>query len=250
MRICLNMISVSDKCCVFCYRADFIAKVNHYLMSECDNNAYQRRTMRILTIEDDDAVASALQESLRSSYIVDRASTGADGLSQIKGGRYDVIMLDLHLTDMSGLDVCRAIKDSQPDTPVLILSGDNAVMNKIALLDAGAEDYLTKPFSLGELKARLRTIIRRKGAKRTTATHLVVGELRMDLSRLTVTRGETAIALSYAWGENQEMWTNTVDVHIKFLRDKIDRPFDWPLIITVHGLGYKIESSAGVPSET
>jgi DNA-binding response OmpR family regulator len=231
--------------------------------------------MRILTIEDDDAVASALQESLRSSYIVDRASTGADGLSQIKGGRYDVIMLDLHLTDMSGLDVCRAIKDSQPDTPVLILSGDNAVMNKIALLDAGAEDYLTKPFSLGELKARLRTIIRRKGAKRTTATHLVVGELRMDLSRLTVTRGETAIALrrkefalleclmahagqvvtrdaltSYAWGENQEMWTNTVDVHIKFLRDKIDRPFDWPLIITVHGLGYKIESSAGVPSET
>jgi two-component system OmpR family response regulator len=231
--------------------------------------------MRILTIEDDDAVASALQESLRSSYVVDRASNGADGLAQVKGGRYDVVVLDLHLGDMSGLEVCRAIKDIQPDTPVLILSGDKAVMNKIALLDAGAEDYLTKPFSLGELKARLRTIIRRKGAKRTTATHLLVGDLQMDLSRLTVTRGNTPIVLrrkefalleclmahagqvvtrdvltSYAWGENEEMWTNTVDVHIKFLRDKIDRPFDRPLIKTVHGLGYKIESSTEGPSET
>jgi DNA-binding response OmpR family regulator len=222
--------------------------------------------MRILTIEDDDAVGSALQESLRSSYVVDRAATGAEGLTKVKASRYDVVVLDLHLPDMAGLEVCTAIKAIQPETPILILSGDKTVLNKITLLDAGAEDYLTKPFSLGELKARLRAIVRRKSAKKTTARHLVVDDLRMDINKRLVTRNGQNITLrrkefalleclmahagtvvtrdvltSYAWSESEDMWTNTVDVHIKSLRDKIDRPFGRPLINTVHGLGYRIE---------
>jgi len=223
--------------------------------------------MHILTIEDDNTVATALHESLRSSYIVDHASTGKEGLLMIGLARYDVVILDVHLSDLPGADVCKSIKMMQPDTPVLVLSGDGAIMNKIALLDAGAEDYLTKPFSLGELKARLRAITRRKNIKKATSSSLVVGELYMDVPRHAVMRNNQSIILrkkefslleclminagtvvtremliNYAWGESEVMWTNTVDVHIKFLRDKIDKPFDIPLIKTVHGLGYKLDA--------
>ncbi len=225
--------------------------------------------MRLLTIEDDESVATALKESLRSSYLVEHAGTGKEGLMKVRLGKFDVVILDVHLTDITGIEVCQAIKLHQPETPVLVLSGDATIMNKIALLDAGAEDYITKPFSLGELKARLRTITRRKSLKKPASSQLTVGELYMDIAKHTVTRqGATitlrkkefslleclmvhadtivtrAMLINYAWGDNEETWTNTVDVHIKFLRDKIDKPYREKLIKTVHGLGYKLETPA------
>jgi two-component system OmpR family response regulator len=150
----------------------------------------------------------------------------------------------------------------------LILSGESKVMSKISLLDAGADDYLTKPFSLGELKARLRVVTRRIGGQKDSNQRLTSDCLVLDIDTRKVERDGQIIPLrrkefalleclmqhagtvvsrdiltSYAWHANEHPWTNTVDVHIKYLRDKIDRPFDRPLIKTVHGLGYKLEKT-------
>jgi two-component system OmpR family response regulator len=208
---------------------------------------------------------------LTESYTVDHSPTGKNGLKLSEQYIYQAIVLDLNLPDMSGLEVCQQLRKKSVAAPILILSGESKIISKITLLDAGANDYLTKPFSLGELKARLRVLIRHAAATNQAIQHFASDELMLDPIRHQVERNGMVIKLrrkefsileclmqhagsivtrdtlmSHAWRDNEDPWTNTVDVHIKYLRDKIDRPFDRPLIKTVHGLGYKLETSRRV----
>jgi two-component system OmpR family response regulator len=224
--------------------------------------------MRLLLIEDDTGIAEALNHALGLSYRIDHAINGEEGLEKAIASSYAAIILDLNLPDIPGLEVCQKIRQAEIATPILILSGETKVMSKISLLDAGADDYLTKPFSLGELKARLRAMTRRSNVHPDGTPQLIAYDLVMDIDTRHVERDGQTISLrrkefallecllqhagsvvsrdtlsNYAWQDDQHPWTNTVDVHIKYLRDKIDRPFDLPLITTVHGLGYKLEKA-------
>lgn len=229
---------------------------------------------KTLLIEDDRSISTALVQALRSSHDVEVAATGQLALYKVDTDNFDVIILDLNLPDMTGIMVCRQLRDRGLSAPILILSGDSNVMSKINLLDAGANDYLTKPFSLGELKARLRVLHRTTQGQVKTLRQLNVGDVSLDRHTFSVTRDGIEITLRrkefalleclmehagtvvtrnaltrYAWQGADTIWTNTVDVHIKSLRDKIDRPFGNSIIKTVHGLGYRLESMQVVTSD-
>lgn len=223
--------------------------------------------MNLLLIEDDINISLALAQALSDIYRVERATNGLSGIQKATAGKPDIILLDLHLPDMHGLQICKAIRSGGFNGPLIILTAENKALSKIQLLDAGADDYITKPFSVGELKARLRVLQRRKTKiEPFNAQRLTIEDLTLDRSTHTVERAGKSIVLrrkefalleclmehagtvvtrdalgSHAWRENEDPWTNTIDVHIKYLRDKIDRPYVRPLIKTVHGLGYKLE---------
>jgi len=221
---------------------------------------------RVLLVEDDKSIANAISFALNSSYDIEIANTGESALNKFSSGDYELTLLDLNLPDISGIKVCQQLRDRGLDAPILILSGESKVLTKINLLDAGANDYMTKPFSLGELKARMRALVRynyRSLNRRSDA--LSTSGLWLNRDTLEVSRDGVNISLRpkefdllvclmenagsvvtrdalirYAWQGNDDIWTNTVDVHIKHLRDKIDRPFEEQLIRTVHGRGYKL----------
>jgi DNA-binding response OmpR family regulator len=226
--------------------------------------------MKLLFIDDDIHIADALIQALKTGYTVDRAETGSVGLLKAGAQRYDAIILDLNLPDVPGLKVCQHLRNDGYTGPILVLTGEVKVINKIALLDAGADDYLTKPFSLGELKARLRMLARRINQLPPDHSLMIVGELILNCQRHEVERDGQVIKLrrkefalleclmqnagaivtrdilsNHAWRDNEDPWANTIDVHIKYLRDKIDTPFEHQLIKTVHGLGYKLEAPRG-----
>lgn len=224
--------------------------------------------MKLLIVEDDPGIVLVLYRALAVHYKVDTASTSARAMQKITNYPYDAIILDLNLPDSSGLKVCERVRASGNTTPILVLSGDADITDKVTLLDSGANDYLTKPFSMDELKARLRVLLREPGSVSKSRHRLVVGDLVLDSIKHQVHRAGQLIDLrrkefavleclmqntgmvvtratlsSYAWEDNDDSLTNTVDVHIKYLRDKIDRPFEGkPLIQTVHGVGYKIDA--------
>lgn len=227
--------------------------------------------MNILLIEDDQGISSALKQALATTYKLDTVNEGIKGLEMASSGKYQLVILDLHLPDAHGLDICKKLRINGYQSPILILTADAAVLHKITLLDAGANDYLTKPFSLGELKARIRVLSRQITVDQPLPQYLCVDDLVLDSLTHQVRRAGVLIPLRrkefsmlecllqnagsvvtrqalmhYAWHGNQDPWTNTIDVHIKYLRDKIDRPFKTPLIKTVHGLGYKLEAPRGV----
>lgn len=222
---------------------------------------------KVLLVEDDRGIATALVHALRSSYDLRTVTTGGSAFYKVDTGNYDVIVLDLGLPDMPGSVVCSELRERGLKTPILVLTADTSIMTKIRLLDAGANDYLTKPFSLGELKARLRALTRDNQRPVKLTGKLVVGSLELNRQTYEVSRENVSIGLRrkefmlleylmehagsvvtrralarYAWNGAEDLWTNTVDVHIKHLRDKIDRPFGQPLIRTVYGLGYKLEA--------
>lgn len=222
--------------------------------------------MKLLIIEDNLAVLSALRQSLNPFYIIDTATSGEEGAHIAIPDAYDVILLDLGLPDIGGDRVCELIRKSSVMTPILVLTGSTKVKDKVLLLDSGADDYLTKPFSLEELKARLRVLVRRPTQGKTSI--LKLGDLSLDPATRRVSRGSSSIKLrrkefdlleylmynsgkvltrsmilDHVWEMNEGLWTNAVDVHIKYLRDKIDRPFGTKMIETVHGIGYRIEVS-------
>jgi DNA-binding response OmpR family regulator len=226
---------------------------------------------KILLIEDDRSIASALAYALKSTYDIDGAATGRLALYKTDTEHYDIIVLDPDLPDISGMVICQQLRARGLRTPILILSGDHKTLTKINLLDAGANDYLTKPFSLGEFNARLRVLVRSARQQmapphpKSLAAHgIILDRQRYGVSRdgitISLRRKEFDIleyllehdgrvvsreALSrYLWPDSDSRWTNTVTVHIKSLRDKIDRPFDHTLIQTVHGRGYKLDSIA------
>lgn len=224
--------------------------------------------MRLLIVEDEPEIILALYRSMTSTYKVDSTGSVAGALKKLDSNVYDGIILDLNLPDGSGLTICEQIRQEGATTPILVLSALTDVVDKVKLLDSGANDYLTKPFSMEELKARLRVLLRNPDNQSTERQRLVVGDLTMDTLKREVKRGGKIIKLrrkefavleclmknagrvvtrssinDYAWDDQDYSATNTVDVHIKYLRDRIDRPFKIPLIKTVHGVGYKIDTA-------
>lgn len=225
---------------------------------------------KILLVEDDRGIAGALIQALRNAYDIQLATTGQSAFAEVDSRHYDVIVLDLGLPDIPGSLVCRRLREQGVTIPILILTADGQVMTKINLLDTGANDYLTKPFSLGELKARLRVLTRDKHRPPLALRgSITVGSLELDRNAHQVKREGVSIALRrkefalleylmehagsvvsrralarYGWQGAEDLWTNTVDVHIKHLRDKVDRPFAQPMIRTVYGMGYKLEAPA------
>lgn len=222
--------------------------------------------MRILIVEDSKRVAMALREALRGSYVVDVEHSGHAALNNINVLSYDVILLDLGLPDMSGRTVCEELRARKVVAPIIIVTGDDTIGSKVSVLDCGADDYLTKPFHAEELKARIRAVLRRNTQEINDAT-LAIGELELDPASRIVRRDGTEIVLrrkefdlleymmrnhgrtltrqmilDHVWENSDGLWTNAVDVHIKYLRDKVDRPYERQLIKTVHGVGYKLEA--------
>jgi len=222
--------------------------------------------MRILIIEDDQDIAQALHDVLGESYVTEVAPTGAQGIYKVELYGYDLIILDLGLPDIDGVDVCKRIRNAGITTPILILTARMSVDEKVEALDAYADDYMTKPFAIPELEARVRALLRRT-ATHLTPHQLVLDDLVLDTTSRTVTRAGKEIILGrkgfdlleymlrrsgeaiprsdileHVWDTETDSMTNFIDVNIKYLRDKIDRPFKRPLIKTVRGFGYKIEA--------
>jgi DNA-binding response OmpR family regulator len=222
--------------------------------------------MRVLVIEDDRKVAGFIQTGLeQESYAVDVLNDGSGAGDQARTIDYDVVVLDLMLPGRSGLQVLRDIRAHKASLPVLILTAKASLEERVAGLDAGADDYMTKPFALAELSARIRALLRR-GAPRESV--LRVADLELDTIRRTVRRGGTAIDLTpkeytlleflmqhagrplpkaliieHVWDIHFDSISNVVEVHINTLRHKIDRGFDIPLIRTVRGVGYMLAES-------
>ncbi len=223
--------------------------------------------MRILIIENEKEVADFIVRVLKSErFTVDRASTGAEGLARTKAARYDVAIIDSDLgPGGSGLDACSAIRVGGEAFPIIVLSAANDTAVKIRALDLGADDCLAKPFVAAELLARIRALMRRE--KKLTGPVLAVGDLVMDTLTHKVSRAGKSIALGrkesvlleyfmrnpgvpltrailleHVWDMNADPFTNTVDVHISFLRAKIDAGRQKKMIKTVYGYGYKIEA--------
>lgn len=223
--------------------------------------------MKILVVEDELKLAKAIQKALQlQKYVVDLALDGEEGYDLATDAKYDAIILDLMLPKLSGIEVCQKLRAAQNFTPILMLTARTQVSDKVSGLDAGADDYLIKPFSFTELFARLRALTRRS-AKITQPT-LVVGELSLNPITFEVKRNQKNIQLSarefaileylmrhkntiitreqivqQVWNYDADVLPTTVEVHIKHLRDKIDLPPAKPLIATVRGFGYKITDS-------
>lgn len=224
--------------------------------------------MRILVIEDDQVVADFVASGLRQeSHSVDLASDGKEGLYLAMSESYDVLIVDRMLPSVDGLSVIRALRASEDRTPALILSALADVAERVKGLNAGADDYLVKPFAFSELSARVNVLSRRAATPSTEAIVLAVGDLRLELLTRVAQRGEQTISLKprefqlleylmrhaghvvtrtmlleRVWGYNFDPTTNVIDQHISQLRKKIDRGFDSPLIHTVRGSGYVLRS--------
>jgi len=219
--------------------------------------------MRILVVEDERRVASFICRALReNAYDVDVAYTGEQALEMATGGRYDSILLDVRLPGLSGIEVCRELRDLAIDSPILMLSARSLVEQRVEGLDAGAGDYLTKPFAVAELLARVRAMVRRRVDKRGRT--LSFGGIELDRHRRTVTRAGSSLALTakefavlelllmrapdsasrteiieHAWSSHFDSETNLVEVYINRLRQKMGEP---RLIQTVHGVGYCLKA--------
>lgn len=220
--------------------------------------------MRILLIEDDKEVADSICLVLKKHYIVDVSYTGKVGSYKSHLREYDLVIIDYILPDISGLTVCKKIRDEGILTPIIFLTGQYHIRDKVKALNAGADDYLLKPFSANELLARIRAVLRRSighynqdilsidGLSIDTIHHTVVrNDKRIRLRRkafdlleyLMRNQGRVLsrdMIMEHVWENSGDDMSNTVDVHVKHLRDKIDKPFPNKLIKTIHGFGYKI----------
>lgn len=221
--------------------------------------------MRILLVEDDTKVSNFIVRGLvAEGYAVDTAPTGESGLEMIGAYQYDLIVLDLMLPGMSGNEFLKTVRRKNNDVPLLVLTARDGVNDKVENLESGADDYLTKPFAFVELLARIRALLRRGGTG--PGTLLRVGDLEMDRVSRRVRRGRQNIELTgkefalleylmsnsgrvlsrtmiveHVWDQSFDGLTNIVDVYVRYLRAKIDDPFDTKLIRTVRGAGYVIE---------
>jgi two-component system OmpR family response regulator len=220
--------------------------------------------MRVLVVEDDPKLGPVLVRGLATDAIAaDLVTTGKEAIVRAGATDYTVIVLDVMLPDLDGFQVCRALRADNTSAPVLMLTARDAIDDRVRGLDSGADDYLVKPFSFVELLARVRAMSRRGPIQRTVV--LEVGDLRLDSARHQVWRGDTPIDLSrreYAilealmrhpgdvlsrfdlleqvWGYDYENRSNIVEVYIRYLREKIDRPFGRQTLQTVRGVGYRV----------
>ena len=228
--------------------------------------------MRILVVEDEVKMAGLLKRGLEEEgYAVDVANTGANGLWAATENEYDALVLDLMLPDVSGLDVCRRLRSEGRWMPVLILTARDGVPDRVAGLDAGADDYMVKPFAFSELFARLRALIRRGAGERPAV--VTVGDLSLDPASRSVARSGTQIELTarefallelllrhagevltrtrileHVWDFAYDGGSNVVDVYVRYLREKVDRPFGRRSIETVRGSGYRFRLDSLEPS--
>jgi len=223
--------------------------------------------MRLLLIEDDEGIIRFLEKGLReATYAVDVARDGDDALYKASVNEYDIIILDIMIPGPDGLKVCRELRDRGSKVPVIMLTARDDVRDRVLGLDVGADDYLTKPFQVSELLARLRALMRRGPALKSTV--IEIGDLRVDTSAQTVNRAGRALVLTareyalieylarnagrvvsrselteHVWDERSDSYSNVIDVHINHLRQKIDRESDQPLIHTRRGAGYMLSAA-------
>jgi two-component system OmpR family response regulator len=222
--------------------------------------------MRVLLVEDDVKMAAAIHRALRGAGVVaDVAINAGDAGWMVRAGSYDAIVLDVMLPDVDGFEACRRLREDGVWAPIIMLTAKDAVEDRVRGLDSGADDYLTKPFSLAELLARLRALVRRGSGERPTV--LEAGGLRLDPATRQVWRGEREIRLSArefalleafmrrpgqvlsqsqlldaAWDIGYEHRSNVVEVYVRYLREKLDRPFGVESLETVRGMGYRLRT--------
>jgi two-component system, OmpR family, response regulator len=225
--------------------------------------------MRVLIVEDQVKMATLIQRGLRKEGMsVDVVGDGKDAVWMAGATPYDAVILDVMLPRMDGFEVCRRLRADGVWSPILMLTGRDAIRDRVAGLDAGADDYLTKPFSYAELLARLRALVRRGHSERPVELH--VGSLRLDPAQHRAWRGDVEIELSpkefailetfmrrpgealsrlalleHAWDYEYENRSNVVDSYVRFLRGKIDKPFGLKSIETVRGTGYRLREDGG-----
>ncbi|MEA2366038.1 MAG: two-component system, OmpR family, response regulator [Thermoleophilaceae bacterium] len=225
--------------------------------------------MRLLVVEDDVKMARLVRRGLvEEGAAVDVANSGEDALWMAAAAPYDAVVLDVMLPGIDGFETCRRLRAEGVWTPVLLLTARDSVEDRVAGLDGGADDYLTKPFSFAELSARLRALARRGQSERPAV--LEVGELRLDPATRQAWRGDEVIDLStkefalleafmrrpgdvlsrldlleHAWDFGYENRSNVIDVYVRYLREKVDRPFGVKSIETVRGAGYRLRADGG-----
>jgi two-component system OmpR family response regulator len=230
--------------------------------------------VHLLVVEDDVRMAAALRRGLRAEGILaEVAGDGEEAMRLVRAGDFDAVVLDVMLPGLDGFQTCRRLRAEGVWVPILMLTARGAVDDRVRGLDAGADDYLTKPFSLAELLARLRALARRGPVERPTV--LAVGDLRLDPATRQVWRGASEIALSArefalfetfmrrpgqvlshtqlldaAWDMAYEHRSNVVEVYVRYLRLKIDRPFAVTSLETVRGMGYRLRKDGGAVAST
>jgi len=223
--------------------------------------------MRILLVEDDKKIAKAVKQGLEfEGFAVDVAEDGLDGYGLASTVDYDLMILDLMLPGMDGIDVCKKLRAENVHVPILILTARGEIGDKVLGLNSGADDYLAKPFAFNELLARIRSLLRRSGTY--VPSELVCGDLKLNAQAFSVSRGGKTINLSkkefslleymmrnknkvitkndiieHVWDYDADILPNTVEVYMGYLRNKIDKPFkDTPAMLkTLWGFGYKLE---------
>lgn len=223
--------------------------------------------MRLLIIDDEIDLVETLSDQLKKRYRIDCSYTGKDGLYKAHVNEYDLVILDLGLPDMEGVKVLESLRKDGDSTPFLVLTGQGEIEKKVKLLDAGADDYITKPFSIDEFEARVRALLRRQFDVKSNV--IEIADLKLDSEKRMVWRHSQPVRLrrlefdlleflmknqgrvvsrakilEHVWGTDTDPMNNSIDVHIKHLRDKIDRNFDVKLISTLHGEGYKIDDQS------
>lgn len=221
--------------------------------------------MKLLLVEDEKQFADSLKDCLKKDYTIDLAFTGEEALYHLAINEYDLLLIDYLLPDMDGIILMEEIRKKGNDVLILFLTGNFDRKKKILALDRGADDYLIKPIDLQELQAHIRALLRRYPNRLPTNT-VVLGDLTIDFSKKSVERENKKITLrkkefelleyfvrnngkvltrsiifDHVWDSSCESITNIIDVHINYLRDKIDKPFQKKLIKTIHGIGYKLE---------
>jgi two-component system OmpR family response regulator len=220
--------------------------------------------VRILVVEDESKLAALIQKALREQgMLADVAATGEDAMWMAGASPYDVIVLDINLPGLDGFATCERLRRDGVRTPILMLTARDGIEDRITGLDTGPDDYVLKPFDFGELFARVRALARRGPIERDPV--LSVGDLTLDLATHTVKRGDTRIQLSNkevqllevfmrrpgqvlsrydllegAWEMGYENRSNVIDVYVRYLREKIDRPFGADSLETIRGAGYRL----------
>lgn len=232
--------------------------------------------MHILVVEDEQRLAYLLRRVLlEERHTVDLANDGNSGLDLALSGTYDIVILDVMLPGMDGLEICSQMRAEHIMSPVLMLTARGAIEDRVTGLNVGADDYLTKPFAMEELLARINALLRRRNRPFDDMHQLTVGDLTLDLMRHEACRAGRVIELTAkefalleylmrhagqvltrtqivdaVWRYDLDALSNVVDIYIHYLRDKIDQDFSYPLIKTVRGVGYKIEGATSSKGTT
>ncbi|MPW26572.1 response regulator [Alkalibaculum sp. M08DMB] len=222
--------------------------------------------IKVLVVEDEQKISRFIQLELEhEGYCVELSNDGRDGFEKAKENVYDVIILDIMIPFLSGMEVCRRLRQINVNTPIIMLTAKDDITDKVMGLDIGADDYMTKPFAIEELLARIRVVLKRKASKVNLSTKIIVGNLILDKDQYIVTYKDQLIELTKkefelleylmvnknivlsrdkiiekVWGYDYMGETNITDVYIRYLRSKIDQKYKVDLIKTIRGVGYQL----------